>query len=180
MKLPAGLPVNWSAVWALGELCQRVDPLSLEPAIPQITEAFVGIFQRRVGMEVLPNQLAAHRQLLGDRSAKQCESSSSRLDTSSEGILPWLDFASEVDKAVRVANEIGYAMPSFKQKLPEDLPGVADRKSSEEHEPLDQDSAAVGLLKQNNFLCILPLALKASSSRARQAASGSYYIQLQE
>ncbi|CAE7356742.1 Tnpo1 [Symbiodinium necroappetens] len=65
MKLPAGLPVNWSAVWALGELCQRVDPPSLEPAIPQITEAFVGIFQRRVGMEVLPNQLAAHRQLLG-------------------------------------------------------------------------------------------------------------------
>ncbi|CAE7913439.1 Tnpo1 [Symbiodinium sp. KB8] len=64
MKLPAGLPVNWSAVWALGELCQKVDPLSLEPAIPQITEAFVGIFQRRVGMEVLPNQLAAHRQLL--------------------------------------------------------------------------------------------------------------------
>ena len=61
---PATLPVNWSASWALGELCQRVDPMSLEPVIPQIGEAFVGIFQRRICIDVPPSQLPAHRQLL--------------------------------------------------------------------------------------------------------------------
>ena len=62
-KLPTGLPVNWSVVWVLGELCQRVDPTSLEPAMTQNCRNL-----RRhlpTAMEVLPNQLAAHRQLIG-------------------------------------------------------------------------------------------------------------------
>ena len=64
LQLPASLSVNWAAAWALGELCQRVKPGVLEPAIVRVAEAFVGIFQRRACVDVLPGQLEAHQQLL--------------------------------------------------------------------------------------------------------------------
>ena len=60
----ASTAVNWAAAWALGELCQRTEPRILEPVIPQIGNAFLAIFQRRIGVDVLPGHLHAHRQLL--------------------------------------------------------------------------------------------------------------------
>ncbi|CAE7748031.1 TRN1 [Symbiodinium pilosum] len=77
LKHPTSPHVNWSAVWALGEICQRVEPMLLEPIVPQIGEAFLGIFQRRTsGQLALPQLLEAtcftlmlmkHTSTLGDK-----------------------------------------------------------------------------------------------------------------
>lgn len=55
-----------NASWAIGEVCVRVPAAQVEPHIEVLLPAFVGILNRKDGIDIKPWQRQAHRALLGN------------------------------------------------------------------------------------------------------------------
>jgi len=58
--------VSHNASWAIGEVCVRVPPAAVEPHLDTLLPAFIGILNRRPGIDIKPWQLQPHRALLGN------------------------------------------------------------------------------------------------------------------